>query len=61
MKKREVFTTLIRKRQGDSVTPIESDIKPKNDYYEYEDDNREPKIVPYIEDFVDLTSKTINQ
>ena len=46
---------------GDSVTHVESDEKPGDDYHEYAYDDKEPSTMTGIEDSVDSTGKIINQ
>ena len=61
IKKREVFTKLIRRRRGNSLTPVELESKLENDYHEHTDDDEEPRMTPGIEDSIDSTGKVITQ
>ena len=46
---------------GDSVTPVESDETPDDDYHEHADDDEEPRTMTGIEDSADSIGKVINQ
>ena len=61
IKKQEIFDSLIKKKWGDSITlPPVSESK-TDDWEEYEDEVKEPRKVPDIEDIVDKKGNLLDQ
>ena len=64
--KRKVFDGLIERRWGTSINPPNTE-KPTNEdddfaeFYEHEDEDESPRIIPEIEDTVDSTGRLLNQ
>ena len=53
--------SLIRKSQGDSITPAIEDVKVEDIFEEHEDWDEEHRTTPDVEEQVDSTSTIINQ
>jgi hypothetical protein len=62
LKKREIFDGLIERRWGTSINPpIVSDADSNDEFEEYEDENEQARIIPDIEDTVDMNGQLLNQ
>ena len=43
-----MFNSLIRKKLGESITPVRDDIKAEEIVEEHEDEDEEPRIIPDV-------------
>ena len=63
IKKREIFNGLIERRWGTSINPPKpsSENSDDNEFEEYEDEDEAKRVIPNIEDTVDINGKLLNQ
>lgn len=60
-KKRKIFDELIKRRWGTSITPPKPGSKDRPEFEMYEDDDEPARIIPDIEDVVDIHGRLLDQ